>query len=116
METQTPQDILAAMLLQQTERKKNSKEVMVSRRKKAPVTATAGLDGTGGLMYNGQLFDEGALIGKTRQEAAVSMDGLPGELVRGRSAIRPEQAASGLEFDRKEKKWYRIVHGEKIYE
>lgn len=111
----TPQEILAAMLKEQAERKKGSIEVMKSKRKTAVQPAVSQVAG-GGLSYNGQHFDEGDLVGRSRQEATVSMDGLPGELTRGQAAVRPERSVDNLEFDPKKKQWFRMVRGEKIYE
>ncbi|KKT28881.1 MAG: hypothetical protein UW41_C0016G0004 [Candidatus Collierbacteria bacterium GW2011_GWC2_44_18] len=74
------------------------------------------VEGGGGLLWNGQLVQPGALEGSFRNEAVQIPSGVPTELTRGRGPIRPEKAAEDLQYDRDKGKWFRVVGGKKVYE
>jgi len=92
------------------ERAANSPKPVVKEEEVVPV------EGGGGLLWNGQLVQPGALEGSFRNEAVQIPSGVPTELTRGRGPIRPEKAAEDLQYDRDKGKWFRVVGGKKVYE
>ena len=68
------------------ERAANSPKPVVKEEEVVPV------EGGGGLLWNGQLVQPGALEGSFRNEAVQQPSGVPSELTRGRGPVRPDQS------------------------